>query len=414
MTSHYCSVSKQTGLQTLLNLEAAFSRCWSAIPRLLKILRGHDGATRNLAFRPDGKKLVAADDTGILIWDVSSTQSSSSTVPLSEAIKSMILSPDGKMLALAQKGGLALWNIESKHQIGPAVGWYTDTRSIDNLAFSPDSAILAATDGRYTELWDVTGSPLRPLTAPIELNVGSITTLAFSPDGNKLAAGTDARRVVIWDISTLRGPQPPEDSGLTAPTIALSNQTFSGLSGTVKSLVFRPDGNWLALGSDEPSVSLLNIAAPASTPLTISQTQSVVNSVAFSPDGKTLASGSDDKTVVLWDVGADPSQQVGDRQIGTVLTGHQGKVNTVAFSSDGTTLASSSDDGAIMLWSMKYNARLAQQIPFPGANGVQSVAFSPNGTLLTAGRNTNSIALWDPISGYKPVPSITLLHRRSR
>src|SRR5262249_32991490 len=68
---------------------------------------------------------------------------------------------------------------------------------------------------------------------------------------------------------------------------------------------FGADGRTVAAGSDDRTVILWDLTDRAhptrlGTPLT--GHQSGVESVAFSPDSRTLAAGSDDRTVILWDL----------------------------------------------------------------------------------------------------------------
>jgi len=72
--------------------------------------------------------------------------------------------------------------------------------------------------------------------------------------------------------------------------------------GTVASVVFSPDGRYLAVGTvGGSSVQLIDVAS-WQVARTFEGHAYAVRSVAFSPDGRLLASGSDDKTIKLWDI----------------------------------------------------------------------------------------------------------------
>jgi hypothetical protein len=70
----------------------------------------------------------------------------------------------------------------------------------------------------------------------------------------------------------------------------------------VESVVFSPDGRYLAVGTwGGSSVQLIDTSS-WQVIRTFEGHTSAVNSVAFSPDGKLLASGSWDMTIKLWEV----------------------------------------------------------------------------------------------------------------
>jgi len=72
--------------------------------------------------------------------------------------------------------------------------------------------------------------------------------------------------------------------------------------GGVTSVVFSPDGRYLAVGTFGGSSVQLIDTSSWQVIRTFEGHTSGVTSVAFSPDGKLLASGSRDTAIKLWDI----------------------------------------------------------------------------------------------------------------
>jgi WD40 repeat protein len=163
--------------------------------------------------------------------------------------------------------------------------------------------------------------------------------------------------------------------------------TLTGHTATVKSVVFSPDGRFLASGSVDASVRLWDGATRRQIGGSLTGHADVVTSVAFSPDGRTLASGGADHSVGMWDVATR-------QQIGEPLTGHTSSVNSVVFSPDGRTLASGGEDKTVRLWDVATRRQIGG--PLTGhTSEVTSVAFSPDGRTLASGSDDETVRLWD-------------------
>jgi WD40 repeat protein len=256
------------------------------------------------------------------------------------------------------------------------VGHLDEVRSV---AFSPDGQTLASGSWDATVLlWDVTSG--ESISEPLEGHMDVVNSVAFSPDGQTLASGSwdeAGNTVLLWDLTT----EPPERTSLSGhPDGVYTNAVFD--------VAFSPDGTLLAVGRQEKTILLWDVASRQPSNM-FSVHTGRVHDVAFSPDGQTLASASEDTTIVL--------QSVGTGSVDIVLIGHSGEVYNVAFSPDGQTLVSSSEDNTVRLWDV---ATGEQMHIFSGhADAVMSIAFSPDGQTLVSGGLDGNILLWDMARG---------------
>jgi hypothetical protein len=106
---------------------------------------------------------------------------------------------------------------------------------------------------------------------------------------------------------------------------------------------FSPDGRILALGHDDGSVSLWELASGEQRCTLTSREMTALTRLAFAPDGKVLAAG-DHRTVRFWDL-----------QSGKELATRRGDsldLMSLALAPDGRTLVSASQDATSLVWDM--------------------------------------------------------------
>lgn len=199
----------------------------------------------------------------------------------------------------------------------------------------------------------------------------AIRSVVFSPDGRFLATASIDKTVKIWTADT-----------------GQEIRTLSGHADWVNAAVFSPDGKFIASASRDKTVKLWNVET-GQLLKTFAGHVDWVTSVAFSPDGKIIASASRDKTIKLWNV-------ANGEEIKT-LTGHSEPVWQVCFSPDGKTIASASEDKTARLWSVATGRELKT---FAGhAEGLFTVAFSPDGKTLATGSHDKTVKLWNAATG---------------
>lgn len=295
-------------------------------------------------------------------------------------------------------------------QVWKAVQTLAGGEKIRSVAVSADGQFVAGGgEENSVKLWNVGGDgKVRNLGNLLSGHSGWVNSLAFSADGQVLVSGSCDRTIKVWNVGTLKlirtlGSWFSKDwgwvysvgvwgdllvSGHGDRLVRIWNlgtgkllASYTGHTGWVESVAFRPDGKVVVSGSGDRSVKVWNVASGDAV-LTLTGHTDVVSSVAFSGDGQVLVSGSADGTVRLW--------QLASAELLGSLT-HSGPVVSVAVSPDGQAIAGGGRDGVVRLWN-PYTEELLVSFRYPGA--VSSVAFSGDGQVLVVGGTSGKIGLW--------------------
>jgi WD40 repeat protein len=378
-------------------------RLWdSATGKELRRTRGECLNVQALAFRPDGKGVIACNTTekGCDLWTWTwGTDPQRLPIPEGPNYSFGAISPDGRAVVATRAGGGGTYLLETVtgKEIAELAG------ALPRAAFSADGktfATLAAQPGDILIHWDAaTGKELGrvPDGAGGKGNGGGQprrgravdrpSAVALSPDG-KLAAGAYGDKkelsVRLWDTASGKELRSVRGSGV-AP----------------RRLAFSPDGRVLALASQDD----LHLWEVTTGRELWHYGYPTFFSVAFAPDGRTLAAGRD-SMVRMCDVatGRELVPAPGQRDpIGFVRLSPDGRTVT-------TTFGLASEDGPndratrFRYWDARTGMELAplpgQARTFPPLNHLgRDADLSADGKTLAVRGKDQAVHLWDVASG---------------
>ena len=297
---------------------------------------GHSDYVSAVAWSPDGKRIASASgDHSAQVWDASNGGHVLTYRRHSADVLTLAWSPNGQYIATGSLDNtVQIWNPTSGAQV---YTYHGQSGAVFDLAWSPDNTRIASASSDGTvKIWDaLTGNNIVTYTGPSSLRggVAASNAVAWSPDGTYLAIGGLGPAILI---STTTG----QIIGYYGPD-----------SGQAHSVAFSSNGQYLAIGRDNTTVEVWEVATKTKVYIYNGHSDDVFT-LAWSPDGKRIASGGGDATVQVWDAlsGGHEYTYRGhvDYYWGHFTSGQQ--VDTVAWSPDGKQIASGSTDNTVQVW----------------------------------------------------------------
>ncbi len=404
----------------------------------------------HIVFSPNSDRLaLSCAYNGIELWSLQGSAPKLERI-FKEYIElgDMPFSPNGKWLALGGKNGsIELWSLETEQ---PALQHTLREQGalLNMVSFSPDGKWLISASGSFNftvNVWLIENAPfmlwqtwhinfamycklvtpsnsqwITPLfgnsnnrssyfdkdkawVAEIDPRMSSrvpaghtssVKSMALSQNGKWLAVHSEDRTITLWSIK--------KDVPVLQDTLRLSPPSVTSTRTSIiefSNVAFSKDGHWLALAEDK-TVNLWNLKVKSSEspPFQLTEHTGLVTSLAFSPDSKWLVSGSRDKSAKLWSLKASAPEFKGT----LAKNSHYfGDIYSTAFSEDNQWLALGDGNHGLELISLRAGSSTLKRHPFQIGGFSQesdpvsfdSMTFSPDSKRLAVGCG-DSINLW--------------------
>jgi WD40 repeat protein len=380
----------------------------------------------SLLSSPEGNLVAVGNGLSVAILDGETGQKKMTFTPSVQTVSlgNMAWSPDGKKLVAGNYYVQFIWSMGTGPQIANPNGY----RALAGLAWMPDDKTLVglfSSDGRLNAVDVTTGKVLFSLDSFDTTNRFPTNPNYPKWDGKDLLTDNGAN-IVRWDTSTgkvvSRTPAPPMpdwaskyggDVALspngkraavgTAVVDAITGQELAHLEATPAGgwdkVAWSPDGKRIVsgdTGGDNAGVVweaqtgkvLLNL------PFNAGGTTPYLGGLAWSPDGTLIVaggslmnpSGMDNGMLILWDASSG-------KQLRLLTDGMIGqRINALAWSPDGQWLAAGFASGKIILWDMRQYRPV--DILLGHADQVLGLNWSTDGTLLASNGLDGTVLVW--------------------
>ena len=233
----------------------------------------------DLAFTPDGLRLVSADAVGqIRVWNALTGETILVISRPEKWVGGMALSPDGTQIAACGDLAVLLFDAGTGRELHRLLGHRS---SVQSVAYDESGGLVASagTDGTV-KIWDsIQGQELQTFQAP----AGGVWGLAFQPGGSLVASASMDGTVRLWELGTGR----------------VVHELLGHRNGALR-VCFSPDGKRLATTDWGQTTRVWDVSTGAEL-ISLSGHTSRIFGIAFSPDGLRLATASVDQTVRVWD-----------------------------------------------------------------------------------------------------------------
>lgn len=163
----------------------------------ISTLRGHEDLVGQLAFAPDGRRLVSGSADGkVLLWNLTGSDQPREAKQHVKDVTALAFTHSGKQFASGgEDNSIFLWQIDSLRE---PRGLFGHRAVVTGLAFSPQGQVLVSCSGDKTvTAWNLAKERER---VAMTAHTDYVNCVAFSPDGKFVISGSDDQTIRIWEV----------------------------------------------------------------------------------------------------------------------------------------------------------------------------------------------------------------------
>ncbi len=247
---------------------------------------------------------------------------------------------------------------------------------IYQLKYFPDGERIAVATTIGIWIYDVqTGDALDLLTG----HTGPVTSIVFSPDGNTIATGSEDNTIRLWDVNTKQ-----------------HINTCDGHEDGINKIAFHPNGKTFASDSEDWQIRIWETET-GNLVKTIKSNSLSATEMSYSPDGTTLLivgpHSQYEMEIEYWNIESG-------EHLKTELI--DAKLNSAKFSSDCLLLAGAGEN-PLLFWDVETGKLIKNYTKWIG--DLKSIEFSSNGRHLLTASNWDRVDIWD-VNTAKPIVSV--------
>ena len=272
-----CSRDAKTVLSASNNLKS-----WRVTDHEVRVSSGRPVRIESVALSARGEVGLVASEGAIVVVDLAS----GSTVRILEGhsgwLRAIAFSPDGAVaISGSEDATLRVWDLQTGKTLRVLEG---HQGVIQAVALSGDGRTIASASSDQTvRTWETATGACR---ATLAGHKGLVQAVALNGNGRRAVSGSTETVLYVWDLV----------AGCLATTL-------TGHEGSVLSVALSQDGLMALSGSTDKTLKVWDVGA-GRVRCTLQGHQGWVQAVALTADDRLAISGSTDKTVRIWDIQA--------------------------------------------------------------------------------------------------------------